>query len=380
MLQRMLQPGRGTGLALLQQSAQHALHSIKQVSFPQRVPYSSSSSNNSRTNKPDMPQYHHLQLQAAAMQDIENLLPAGTVQRTSKGCRANLGFSLGSALHLPLQVKAGTVRDNRVTFRLPGWSEEGVMPLLVYRPYPCLGQTLVTTHCMIPKGRFDLSLTEGTKYYPFLVPDGLLPDTMAGMYKAVLGGRSDATLPSGKVLDISGLKLMSLGELSVPTVPSVKRAREFYLLRRQWLPALDIQVPSTLYTAVDAIIKGARISDVVATLQAKTQGSYLANNKKQCFKGKVQPLQEGAFDALWVFHPDRVHFWLIPAQVLVGKGFLATAHQQGKYGLLLYDQDYYKPQQGKGADLWTQQYLLDSRDPGLMEKVMQVLKAIKRSS
>ena len=118
MFLRLLQPGQGTGSALLQQSAQHALHSIKQGCFFQRPLCSSSS----RANRPVNPQYHHLQLQAAAMQDIERLLPAGTVQRTSKGCRANLGFSLpGSGLHLPLQVKAGMVRDDRVTFNLPKW-------------------------------------------------------------------------------------------------------------------------------------------------------------------------------------------------------------------------------------------------------------------
>ena len=97
-------------------------------------------------------------------------------------------------------------------------------------------------------------------------------------------------------------------------------------------------------------------------------------------KGKRQPLHEGAFDALWVFSPDRVHFWLIPAQVLVEKGFLATSQQEGKFGLMLYDQSYVEPQQSRIADLWTQQYLLDSRDPWLMDKVMQILKASKPSS
>ena len=238
---------------------------------------------------------------------------------------------------------------------------------------------------MIPSGSFDVHPMQGTKYYPFLVPDDQLADTMAGIYEAVRSGRSLTALPSGKMLDISGLSLVSLDELSAPTSPPAKRVGEFYLLRRQWLPALDIQVPPTLFTTIDAIVEGARVSDVVARLHhTRRLGTYVSNLQKRNLKVKAQPFHEGAFDTLWVFNPDMVHFWLIPAQVLVKKGFLATAQQQGKCGLLLYDQNYVKPQQGKkvllGPDLWTQQYLLDSRDPGLMSKVMQVLKASKPSS
>ena len=372
LIQRLLQPGQGFSLAHLQQSGQHVLHSLKQVLSP-RLPYSSSAS------KPVEPQYRHLELQTAAVRDIAQLLPAKTFEQTPKGCRANLSFSLGSGLHLPLQAKAGQIDGNRVTFTVRWDSEKGVVPLLLCRPYPSLGKTLVATPCMVSRERFNVTLTADTKYYPLFVPDSQLSNVVTGIYEAVKQGTRQTTLPSGKVLDISELELKSFADICLPSAPSLIRAREFHMLRGHWLPVLDMPPPSELYTPVNAVLQGVRICDAVARHVVLVLGKYQISTPSRWVNGRKEPMHEGEYDVLWVYHPDKVHFWLIPAHVLAQKGFLATAQQRGKFTLLTYDHSYIKPQRGKGADLWTQQYLLSSRDPGLMEKVMQVLKAAKPS-
>ena len=376
MLRWLLQPSQGLGVALLQQPAQHVVHNIKQGLLSRLLESSSSI-----PSKSAQQQYHTQELQSAAVNDIEQLLPLGTLERNFKGCRAVFGFRVGNAgLYLPIEVKAGTVRDRSVQFTTAQPGRKGNLPLLLCRPYPMQGQTLVTTLAMAPQEKLTLTLGEGTKYYPFLVPDDKLGHTVTRVFEAVKDGKSHGMLPSGQVFDISTLQLVSSGVLSLPINQTGMRAREFYELRRQWLPSLNTQPPSQLHTPVDAIAAGAHLAEAVARCQVYGMG-YRISLHKRCFRQKIDPLHEGDIDALWVYHPDKVHFWLIPAHVLVGKGVLATGQQQGKFSMCLYDQDYVKPQRrGEGANLWTQEYLLDSRDPGLMEKVMQVLEAAKPAS
>ena len=376
MLQRILQPGQGFSLALLQQSSQHVLCRLKQVlSF--RAPCSSSASECVE------PQYRHLELHAAALQDIKQLLPAGTLERTFKGCKAGFAFSLEEGgLYIPLEVKAGRIQKDAFNGSFQARTRQSgghPVPLLLCRPYPDRGQTLVITHSMVPQNMFSARFRKGTKYYPFFVRDDQLGPTVGGIYEAVRDGESHGMLPSGQVVDISQLELKPLDQLSKPHDPNGMKRREFYVLRKQWLPALDIHPPSKHYLPVDAVIEGVRLGDRLAAPAEQDRGYYV-NLLKRCLKRERQPLHWGDLDALWVYHPDKVHFWLVPAHVLVQKGILATAQQPGKVAFLLYDHSYVKPQRGKGADLWTQQYLLDSRDPGLMENVMHLVKAAKSPS
>ena len=375
MLRSLLQPGQGFGVALLQQSVQHVLHGYTQGLSSR--PLCSRSSNTSK----DV-QYHNMELQAAAIREIEQLLlPAGTLERTFKGCRVNLGFcDPKGTLYLPLNVKAVLMQGQHTCFNTRDQSQLEELDtafLLLCRPFPSRGETLIASCSTFPKRTLYVTLREGLKYHPYLVPDHKLAEVVGHIYEAVRDGKEDtARLPSGEVIDISRLRLKAADELAIPNGPTNKRAREFYALRGQWLPALDIQPPYTVLTPVDGVVEGIRLADTVASSITGRQG-YRINLHRRCLEDKKQPLREGDFDVLWVYHPDNVHFWLIPAHVLVEKGTVATGLQPGKIGFALYDNCYTKPQRRKGAELWTQQYLLDSRDPGLMEKVMQVLKAAK---
>ena len=168
----------------------------------------------------------------------------------------------------------------------------------------------------------------------------------------------------------------------MPTSPSTKKAREYFLLREQWLPDLQFTNPKLKYTGVSAVVEGVRIADTVANPQSNqtvadaTYTAAVRKGHKAARRGV--PFEKGDFDALWVFHPDKVHMWLIPAHVLVEKGVMATPQQPGKTGFCLYDLSYTKPARPRRkADLWTQEYLLSFQDPGFMGKVLKVLEAAK---
>ena len=318
-------------------------------------------------------------LHGAALQDIEQMLPAGSFVRTFQGCKANLAFNAcKDAGCLPLQVRAATL-ERGALYRYLFNVNHGVdgSLLLLCRPLPHQGWTLVIPETLIPGVTFRLTYKEHTKYYPYLVHDGQLGGVLKGIYDAVRAGQGEFTLPSGKVIDVSQLKLKGVDQLSMPTSPTDQKARECFLLRQHWLAGLNFDLPSFTYTVVAAVVEGVRIADAVAHLcrGQSFDNAYKAPVCKTNVVPRLVPFEEGDFDALWVFHPDKVHMWLIPAHVLVEKGVMATPQQQGKQALNLYDQGYSKPERlsGRKANLWTQDYLLSSQDPDLMGKVLKVL-------
>ena len=328
-------------------------------------------------------QNHRHELNAAALEDLEHILPADSLVRTFPGCKAKLAFSpcKDGALYLPLQVKAATLKIGtlcKYLFNVNHGVDKSM--LLLCRPLPGQGGTLVIPETLIPQTIFGFTFKERTKYYPFLVHDGLLGGVVKGIYKAVRAGQGEFTLPSGKVIDVSQLKLKGVDELSTPTSPSDQKAREYFLLRKQWLPGLTFDGPDITYSGVSAVVEGVRIADAVALRPLGLAHTYQASVKKRNMAPKQVPYEEGDFDALWVFHPDKVHMWLIPARVLVAKGVMATPKQPGIVTFYLYDQSYTKPERSSGRkanNLWTQEYLLSSQDPDLVGKVLRALEAAK---
>jgi hypothetical protein len=222
---------------------------------------------------------------------------------------------------------------------------------------------------MVPQRSFSVTLNAGSKYYPFLVPDEELAGVLSGIYDAVKTGQSGYTLPSDAAVDLSGLELKPIDALSLPSTANYKKAREFFLLRQQWLPGVDFKRPSTSSGHVEVGEKGVRVSDRVAD-------SYMGTVRYRVDVSRNRrPFEEGDYDALWVYHPDRVHFWLIPAHVLVEKGVMASPRQLGKVTLYLYDDSYVEPGRAsrKPAGLWSQDYVYSSQDPELSEKVWRAL-------
>ena len=323
------------------------------------------------------------QMHAAVLEHLERSLPAGSFVRTFQGCKANIAFSAcKDAGYLPLQVRAATLNDGRrhkYIFHV-NHGVDGSM-LLLCRPLPGHGGTLVIPETGIPRAAFAFTCKERTKYYPFIVHDGQLGGVLKGIYDAVTARQGEFTLPSGKVIDVLQLKLKGIQELSTPTSACNQKAREFSLLRQQWLPGLVFSDPISTYTIVNAVVKGLRIADAVAKRcpgQSFDSAYQVIVQKHKNVASRKVPYEEGDFDAMWVFHPDMVHMWLIPAHVLVEKGVLATSQQPGKQGLYLYDHSYTtRKRPGRKADLWTREYLLSSQDPDLMGKVLRTLKAAK---
>ena len=316
------------------------------------------------------------------MAEVEQLLPSDSIVWTTEGCRADLGFCKpGFDLHLPLHVKAGASNAaNRACFNKHGDNVAPGALLWLCRPMPSQAKTLVIPEGMTPPGgRLWLTLKEGTKYYPYLVLDSELPAVLSGIYDAVMKGEGLYILPTGQEIDVSGLKLMSYEELSRPTSPTVQQANEFFLLRNKWLPTMSFVAPDVHGTIVDAVVKGVRLGDAVACSRKDTR-AYQVELKKRSLQNQKSPVAEGDLDAVWVYHPDKIQFWIIPAHVLVEKGVLATPQQPGKKSFLVYDSHYTDPKRGRKADVWSQQYLFGSRDPALSEKVVTALEAARTCS
>ena len=330
----------------------------------------------SSTNQETGQQRYSYELHAVAVAEVEQALPPGSVVRTFEGCRADLGYCKpGSDLYLPLDVQARTRNNKANTYGFDRCTTVTTAALLwLCRPMPSQAQTLVIPEGMAPRYHFTLTLKEGTKYFPFLVLDTELPVVVSGIYDTVMKGEGLYILPTGQEIDISGLRLMSYDELSTPTAPSAQQAKEFFLLRKTWLPTMDFVAPDVHGTIVDAVVEGVRLGDAVATSREKKNG-YRVGIKKRTLQRRRSPVAEGDLDAVWVYHPDKVQFWLIPAHVLVEKGVLATPQQPGKQFFPVYDSHCTNPKRGTKVDVWSQQYLFDSRDPALTEKVVSALKA-----
>ena len=331
----------------------------------------------SSTNQQTVQQRYSNELHATAVAEVEQCLPPGRVVRTFEGCRADLGFGKpGFDLYLPLHVKARVLNplNNCFIFNQPRASVAQGALLWLCRPSPSQAMTLVIPEGMTPRCGVGLTLKKGTKYYPFLVLDNQLPVVLSGIYDEVMEGEGLYILPTGQEIDISGLRLMSYDELSTPTSPDAQQAREFFLLRNRWLPTIDFVAPDVHGTIVDAVVEGVRLADAVARPSARGH-VYMVDFRKCTLQKQRSPAEEGDLDALWVYHPDKVQFWLIPAHVLVEKGILATPQQPGKKTFELYDSNYTRPKRGAKANAWSQLYVFDSRDPALREKIVTALKA-----
>ena len=286
--------------------------------------------------RPRVQNHANFDLHVAALDEIEGLVPAGSLERTVKGCRADFGYHKGGVeTFLPIIVHAASL--GRARHRNPTDScmfetrprVVGSMPgLQLCRPYPHKAETLVIPETTTGSSKFRLTYKENTKWYPFFVADRQLAGVLEGVYDSVGAGQQVFTLPSGKDLDISGLGFISHAELCMPTGADHQKAREFFLLREQWLPAIHFQLPRNLYTPVDAVVDGVKIGDRTAHDHKRTR-MYMARLSRR--------YKEDDVDVLWAYHPDKDHFWLIPAHVLLEKGILATPQQPGRENLSLYD-------------------------------------------
>ena len=325
------------------------------------------------------------EIHAGALNDIERLLPAGSLERTFKGCKADFGYRVGAAdALLPIQVrvaKAARERTNSYRFNSSnGGSSEGVHVLLLCHPYPSQQQTLVLPQSMVPQGGVTMTLNpqRSLKYHGYLISDDLLAEVLEGICDGVRARHNSFTMPSDEIIDISQLELKAIGELSVPTSLTNRTAWEYFLLRKQWLPEIDFQTCKRVPSPVSVLVERVRLIDRVARYENNPYGSI--GMKCHLNRSYHRPIEKGDFDALWAYHPDKVHFWLIPAHELVERGFLATHIEPGKWTLHLYDQSYVKPygwHLGEPADLWSQGYLYSSQDPGLSAKIREALEALK---
>ena len=317
--------------------------------------------------------FHKGRLQGAAIAEVEALLPAGTLHRMPYGCKADVGFTMGqSALYLGVYINAGRAQPRGCVIFHRCKSSSG---LWICRPMHSKGGSFVLPGHKVLSA-IAITPKQGTKWYPYLVSDELLPEVMGRIYQAVRDKQATCALPSGQALHTSHMQLVPLECLSEPVLIEHKKLEACFQLRQRQLANLNIQRRVVNGLALGAIIEGVRVQDKVAHARPGHQGFVAWPS--------IEPqviLKDGggdpSFQLLWVFHPDGSQFWLIPVQTLAAKGCLICKPGEFKSSkmLMLYDLTYQKSGYGRPADVWTQAYCLDSRDPHCEQRVRALLRA-----
>ena len=184
------------------------------------------------------------ELEANAHDEIISLLGAG-FRETPEKCRADAGYRLGNSdACLGIQTKSATFKKNGTTLNI-FHSTSGYNGMLLFCR-PIMTRVYIGT-VIIPGDQaptnLSVTLSPGSKYMPFLVPDTELRRFMETLYIAVGRGAKNYKWPSGNDVDISSLSLTSFPSLCSPTFAPNIRERDSDEWRRTVLPHLTYETP-----------------------------------------------------------------------------------------------------------------------------------------
>lgn len=322
--------------------------------------------------------------EAAAHEEIIAIVGSDHFQETPEKCRADGGFYIDDLdFSLPTQTKTCTFTKDGSglnTFRETS-GYDGI--ILMCRPMTrvYIG-TILMPGVLAPK-IFRLTLTHGSKYMPYLVPDPQLSAFLTDLHAAVADSQENHVWPSGTEVNISDLKLAKFASLCTPpNMPEIVE-RQNHLWRLKVLPNFDYKYPQVQGTAVDILMNNVRIQDkpgqtghaghIGFQISLGRSGGRIGGKK-----APVIPYSAGDFDALFVFLPDKTRFFfVIPAPALLMRNVLTTAHTRGKLSIHCYPSDFKCAKYGRKPDLWTQQYCFDLQDPEVQAKVATLLTTCK---
>lgn len=321
--------------------------------------------------------------EAAAHEEIIALVGHDHFQETPEKCQADGGFYTDDPdFSLPTQTKTCTFKQDGVKLNIfhetSGY--EGI--ILMCRPMKrvYIGTFILPGH-VAPKN-LTVTLTPGSKYMPYLVPDTKLYDFLAGLHAAVADGQETYMWPSGTKVNISDLKLAKFASLCMPPNMVDIVERQNHEWRMKVLPDFEYAFPKVQGTAVDMIMNNVRVQDKPAHTKIYQLGYHVTLGRSSGRIGRkrasIIPYSSGDFDALFVFPPDKTRFFfVIPAQALLARGFLKTATSKGKLGVYCYLSDGEYGKYGRKPDLWTLQYCFDLQDPDVQAKVAALLETCK---
>ena len=322
------------------------------------------------------------QLEADAHDEVRAILGEGCYEETPEKCLADAGYHDGNLeTCLGLQNKSATFqKDGSLRFQKTS-GYDGL--LLVCRPMSRVYVgTLLMPGCLAPK-TLAVTLTEGTKYFPFLVADTELRCFMKSLYTAVEAKEKTLKWPSRLEIDISSLTLAPYSALCIPHNRNDKVEYESRQWRKTVLPMLIYRTPRVQGTTVDENMNDARVQDKHASLITNSSGFHVTF-QKHIGSGKKGPYEVDDFDALFVFLPERDtggvgsrYFFLIPSSTLQQQGAFKTELCKGKHQIYCYLPTYRFADNGSQCSAWTQQFCFDLQDPNVTAKVVDVLEKCK---
>lgn len=321
--------------------------------------------------------------ESAAHEEIIAIVGSDHFQETPEKCSADGGFYIDDPdFSLPTQTKTCSFTKDgsglNIFHETSGY--EGI--LLMCRPMArvYIG-TVVIPGDLAPKN-FRLTLAEGSKYMPYLVPDKQLNDFLTDLHAAVADRQATHVWPSGTVVNISDLQLTTFQSLCMPPNMVDIVERQNHEWRLTVLPDFDYKYPRVQGTAVDVLMDGIKIQDKPAHTKVYQKGLHVTLGRSSGRIGRkrasIIPYSAGDFDALFVFPPDKTRFFfLIPAQALLARGYLTSSTSKGKVGVWCYLSNVETGKYGRKPDLWTQQYCFDLQDTDVHAKVATLLESCK---
>ena len=321
--------------------------------------------------------------EAAAHEEFIALVGSEHFQETPEKCRADGGFYIDDPnTTLPIQTKTCTFKKDgsglNTFHETSGYDSIILLCRPMTRQY--IG-TFILPGVIAPKN-LHATLTEGSKYMPYLVPDTKLYAFLTGLHATVADGQETYVWPSGTEVNISDLMLAKFTSLCMPPNMVDIVERENHEWRLKVLPDFKYDFPKVQGTAVDIIMNNVRVQDKPGHTKVYQNGLHVqlarSSGRAGRKKASIIPYAAGDFDALFVFPPDKTRFFfLIPAQALLARGYLTTASSKGKLCVYCYPSNIESGKYGRKPDLWTQQYCFDLQDPDVQTKVAALLETCK---
>ena len=306
------------------------------------------------------------ELESVTQLKLKNILNDHWI-RSNENCRADGGYRLNltqSIKWLPIQLKTtAKPRSSRIGRVQMKWDLKGHTML-------CLLHCISTDHLVVIPGSLakqvsiDLDAQNKPKnnstYAKYVVEWSELPHILSKIYQACENNLDSIDWHSSRY----SLNLLELQTSDLIMTP-VQKKRQIELERAQnrasLLPGLKYERPECDAMPFDVYIDGKRVQDkspCKISTWAHMSSLHKSNGIKDC-----TPYSVGDFDFLWL-HIANSSFYLVPAKVLLDKGFLTTHMQKGKTSFRVYPE--------KNGH-WTEEYYHSYQEPNLLETVQRIL-------
>jgi hypothetical protein len=320
-------------------------------------------------SKPEVKFMNHHTQEAEGQVLLERNLPPGLWTRTEEFCDADAVYGpLSAQKLLPIQLKTSTVTTKTGGSRFTLHQRyDNMLVLCIHLPSKTI---YAVPGALLPdktfSGKRNGNIKDGNTDY--IVQPEELATFLQNLYAAVLAGESHGSWPMDCRHDISSIRMVTHDEANIPREANQRKAQEYANLRRTMLPRLTFAPPRVQHTPVDILLNGKRIQDKLASATNHyASDCWKANMFRDMRSIGIVPYRDTDFDFLWI-HIDKDTFYLIDAKSLARHHILSSTFSKGRTGIVVYPFGC-----ASDADLWTDAFKLSYKDPGIEDRVRNIL-------